>query len=107
VVAGKAPLLETRSRRGLRVPVALPLESRARQPSAFFQMLDAAFVSLFHSFEQVLHLTSPWRRILPVRYGRGLSLSHTRNVLGFAHSPPHALHLLVGPRFGHSLTAVR
>ena len=53
-------------------------------------MLDAAFVSLFHSFEQVLHLTSPWRRILPVRYGRGLSLSHTRNVL---HSPPHALHL--------------
>ena len=49
-------------------------------------MLDAAFVSRFHSLEQVLHLTSPCRRTLPVRNGRGFS--HTRNVL---HSPPHAL----------------
>jgi hypothetical protein len=51
---------------------------------AIFQMLDAAFVSLFHIVEQVLHLTSPCRFDAVA----GLSLSHTRNVLGFAHSPP-------------------
>ncbi len=53
---------------------------------AIFHMFDAAFVSLFHNFEQVLHLTSPWRRTLPVRCGLGFS--HFLNVL---HSPPHAL----------------
>jgi hypothetical protein len=47
---------------GLRFPVALLLESRARQSSTFFQMLDAAFVSRFHILEQVPHLTSPCRR---------------------------------------------
>ena len=81
MVADVAPLIEPLARRrysGRSSPrIAL---------TAIFQMLEAAFVSRFHSLEQVLHLTSPCLRTLPVRNGRGFS--HTLNVL---HSPPQAL----------------